>query len=513
MVQWLKSVNIKNKLKKRAFWGKMLGIFFVVMLLCTFVSRAADSVIMPKAQLFKPAPGNLNYKMKGTGSVVASEGELVTVPDSLRVKEITKPGTNVEAGDVLAVTDTDELSRVIEEQNAKLAQLKLQLEGERVNATPDAVTPQTFSAGKSLALEQKHYNEAADKLAAAEAAEKNEAAERQRKAEEDKKAAYDIFLEQGGESNPEAKSIYDQTVSGIEQELERAAAEKKAQIDALEESRNAAADALEQAQTAYEVAAKEDENAKANRQKAQQGSDITQQGLEIDIQQQQKVVDRLNAIMDAGGIIKSPVKGTVTENSLTEGMVTSGQEYIRIGTGGYEFLASVDKENAQRLKVGDTMEVEFAGLREKKKLKIADIRAEMGKGGEGGTGDGTESSPGTSQNQGEVMYITAKLEGNEYTDGMTGDYAVNKDSDIRYDWILPIEAVREDQKGVFCLVARKKSTILGEEYVAERLNLTKKAKDVGQMAVEGAFTGETKIIKGSNKEINEGDRFRVEEED
>lgn len=74
-------------------------------------------------------------------------------------------------------------------------------------------------------------------------------------------------------------------------------------------------------------------------------------------------------------------------------------------------------------------------------------------------------------------------------------------------------AVREDQKGVYCLVARKKSTILGEEYVAERLNLTKKAKDVEQMAVEGAFTNETKIIKGSNKEINEGDRFRVEEED
>ena len=137
----------------------------------------------------------------------------------------------------------------------------------------------------------------------------------------------------------------------------------------------------------------------------------------------------------------------------------------------------------------------------------------MGKQGEGGNGDGTEGSPGTSSNQGEVMYITAKLEGDEYADGMTGDYAVNKDSDIRYDWILPMEAVREDQKGVYCLVARKKSTILGEEYVAERLNLTKKAKDVEQMAVEGAFTNETKIIKGSNKEIDEGDRFRVEEED
>lgn len=500
-------------LKKRTFWGKLLGIFFMVMLLCTFVSRAADSLIMPKATLEKPSAGTLHYKMKGTGSVKASEGELVTVPDSLRVKEITKTGTNVEAGNALAVIDTGELEKVLEEKHAQLDKLRLELEREKVNATPDATTPQTFSAGKSLAMAQEHYNEASDKLAAAVAAEKTEAAERQKKAEEEKKAAYDALQQQGGEENVEAKSAYDQTVSGIEQELERAAAEKQAQIEALEQSRDAAEDALEQAQAAYEVAAKEDENAKINGQKAQQGSDITQQSLEIDIEQQQKVVDRLQEIMDDGGIIKSPVKGTVTENSMAEGQVTSGQEYVRIGTGGYEFQASVDKENSRLLKVGDTMEVEFSGLKEKKKLKIAAIRSESGKSGDGKASDGTDGGGGTAANEGNIMYITAKLEGEEYADGMEGNYHIDKESDIRYDWIVPISAIREDQKGVYCLIARKKNTILGEEYVAERLNLTKKAKDVDQMAVDGAFTNETELITGSSKEISEGDRFRVEEKE
>lgn len=510
MVQWLKSVNIKRKLKKRVFWGQLLGIFFVVMLFCTFVSRAADSVIMPKVTLEKPSSGTLHYRMKGTGSVKASEGDLVTVPDSLRVKEITKPGTNVEAGDGLAVIDTEELAKVLEEKHAQLDKLRLELEREKVNAAPDASTPQTFSAGKSLSMAQEHYNEAADKLAAAVAAEKTDAAEREKRAEEEKKAAYDTLQQQGGEENVEAKNVYDQIVSGIEQELERTAAEKQAQIDTLEQSRDAAEDALEQAQAAYELAAKEDENAKINRQKAEQGSDITQQSLEIDIEQQEKVAGRLQEIMDAGGIIKSPVKGTVTENSLAEGQVTSGQEYVRIGTGGYEFQASVDKENARLLKVGDTLEVEFTGLREKKKLKIAAIRSDSGKTGDGQALDGTDGGAGTSPNQGDIMYITAKLEGEVYADGMEGNYNIDKESDIRYDWVVPITAIREDQKGVYCLIARKKNTILGEEYAAERLNLTKKAKDAEQMAVEGAFTNDTELITGSSKEISEGDRFRVE---
>lgn len=513
MIQW------REKIQKKTFWGQILAIFFGIMILCTFISKAADSVIVPKVQTESPVSGSLKYKFQGTGSIKASEGELVTVPQSLRVKEITKPGTNVEAGDALAVMDTDELVRVLEEENAKLEQLRLQLEREQLNAAPDAVTPQTLSAGKNLEQAQKQYHEAAAKLDEAVDEEKNDAVLRQQKAEEKKQEAYDTFLNEGGESNEEAKSVYDQTVSAIEQELVQDSAEKQAQIDALVQNRDAMQDAYEQAKAAYEMAQIEDENAKTNQKKAEHGSDITQQGLQIDIEQQQKVTDRLKEIIDSQGILKSPVKGTVTVNTLSEGMVTSGQEYIRIGTGGYQFQAPTDKENASKLKTGDYIEIEFAGKKGVERLKITDIRSETDKsgalGGSGSTEGRNEASGNekTSGDQNPIMYIVAELEGDDYADGMEGNYVIKKESDIRYDWILPIGAIREDQNGTYCLITRKKNTILGEEDVTERLDLVKKAKDANQIAVEGAFTNDTKVIIESSKEINEGDRVRIEDEE
>ena len=170
----------------------------------------------------------------------------------------------------------------------------------------------------------------------------------------------------------------------------------------------------------------------------------------------------------------------------------------------------MDKEDALKLKEGDTILAEFTGMKGQKKLKIQSIRTEENRSGDesgaaGGTGDGTK------QNQDDIRYITAKIEGDEYSDGMEGAYVIEKESDIRYDWILPVEAVREDSKGAYCLAVRKTNTILGEEYVTERISLVKKAKDLNRVAVEGALTDKTKIIKESSKEIEEGDRVRIDQ--
>lgn len=510
MTQRTRRKNVKEKIKTKAFWGKLLAIFFAVMVLCTIVSRAADSVIVPKVRLEKPSSGNLKYKIKGKGSIKASKGDLVTVPANLRVKEVTKPGTNIKPGDPLVLIDTEELSRELDQQKDKLEQLRLQFEKEQISQTPDARTPQTYLAEKNLEMARNNYQEASARLDEAVNTENQEAAERQRKADEQKQTAYDTFLMQGGEENVEAKAAYDQTISSIDQELERAASEKQTQIESLKQSVDAMQDALDQAQAAYEIAQTEDENTNANEQKAKQSSDLTLEGLKIDIGQQEKVIKRLQDIMDAKGVIKSTVKGTITQNSMSEGMVTSGQEYIRIGTGSYEFLAPVDKEDALRLKEGDTILAEFTGMKGQKKLKIQSIRTEENRSGDesgaaGGTGDGTK------QNQDDIRYITAKIEGDEYSDGMEGAYVIEKESDIRYDWILPVEAVREDSKGAYCLAVRKTNTILGEEYVTERISLVKKAKDLNRVAVEGALTDKTKVIKESSKEIEEGGRVRIDQ--
>ncbi len=517
MKRWTGHLNITEKKDKKAFWGKMLTAFFILMVICTIISRAADSVIVPKANVDKPSSGTLKYTMEGTGSIKASEGTLVTVPGNLRVKAITPAGTNIEEGGELAVIDMNELALELDKQNAELEKLRLQLQNEQINGTPDAVTPQTFSAGKALEQADISYNEAAAKLEQAIQLEKQESAERAVRAEKKKKQAYDTYMNEGGAGSSEAKARYDQELNRIDEEMTQEEAGAKAQIENLRDKKEGLEDALEQARVSYDVAAAEDANAEKNSQKAKESSAKIQEGLAIDVEQQQKIVDKLNEIMNMQGIIKSPVKGSITQNGLSEGLVTTGQEYIRIGTGGYRFEAAVDKDDAEKLKTGDVMQVEFPDKKEAVKLKISNIQLQGPDGsvnspdsGQQGGGDAGQGSSGDVKSQGKMAQIIAEMEGNDYVEGIQGKYKIQKDSDIRYNWIVPVEAIRQDQKGMYCLAVRKKNTILGEEYVAERINLTQKAKDFSKIAVEGALTEESRLIVGSSRQIDEGDRFRIE---
>jgi len=63
------------------------------------------------------------------------------------------------------------------------------------------------------------------------------------------------------------------------------------------------------------------------------------------------------------------------------------------------------------------------------------------------------------------------------------------------------------------LIVSQKEGILGNELQATRLDVTVIDKDTSTAAVEGAITYEDQIIIGSNKDITQGDRIRVQEDE
>ena len=75
MVQWIRHINIKDKMKKKTFWGKLLAAFFVLMALSTVVSRAADSVIVPRVRLERAS----------SGSVTSFPSEAMMLPEPLKL--------------------------------------------------------------------------------------------------------------------------------------------------------------------------------------------------------------------------------------------------------------------------------------------------------------------------------------------------------------------------------------------------------------------------------------------
>lgn len=74
--------------------------------------------------------------------------------------------------------------------------------------------------------------------------------------------------------------------------------------------------------------------------------------------------------------------------------------------------------------------------------------------------------------------------------------------------MIPLSALRKDMKGYYCLVARPVSTILGEEFRAERVNVEVLFRGREEAAVDGPVFDTDKVITGENKAIGEGSRVR-----
>ena len=101
----------------------------------------------------------------------------------------------------------------------------------------------------------------------------------------------------------------------------------------------------------------------------------------------------------------------------------------------------------------------------------------------------------------------ADLEDLELPLGTATTYTCTKQSDI-FSKVIPIQGLRKDMKGYYCLVARTRSTILGEEFQADRVDVQLVYQGSTEAAVEGALFEGDEVIIGENQTIREGSRVR-----
>ena len=109
------------------------------------------------------------------------------------------------------------------------------------------------------------------------------------------------------------------------------------------------------------------------------------------------------------------------------------------------------------------------------------------------------------------IQVTARMQEGEGRLGDLVSFAVNMESGA-YPCVIPMEALREDNKGYYCLAAEPEKTILGEELKAVRIQVEVLEKSSSAAAVSGLVTKDMKLITESGKPVSEGDRVRVVEE-
>lgn len=93
----------------------------------------------------------------------------------------------------------------------------------------------------------------------------------------------------------------------------------------------------------------------------------------------------------------------------------------------------------------------------------------------------------------------------------TGEAVIQKESQA-YQTCIPLSALNEEQGRYFVYVAEEEESVMGKEMVVRKVNVTVIEKNESYAALtEGALTSDQKIIVNSNKEIQEGSRVRIQE--
>ena len=251
-------------------------------------------------------------------------------------------------------------------------------------------------------------------------------------------------------------------------------------------------ESLYQAMEKVENARVSDAGTAAGEAAAREMSVLKQESMKLDMEEIQKKQRKIEEFIDSKGQIKAPVDGVVVDTGLQAGDRIQDGRQLRLAVGGLEMKAQIDRETAGAglLKKDSMMQVKLAGQSKNVETEVEDLNhlAEDGK-----------------------IQVTAGMPEGQGRLGDLVSFTANIESGI-YPCVIPIEALREDNEGYYCLAAEPEKTILGEELKAVRIQVDVLEKSSSAAAVSGPVTKEMKLITESGKPVSEGDRVRVVEE-
>lgn len=250
---------------------------------------------------------------------------------------------------------------------------------------------------------------------------------------------------------------------------------------------------IEDAKKDLVKAESEEENLALNKEQDLQKESIEKELMQLDIEAKKREIARLQKATEEGGQLKAPSAGIIGEVKVKKGDTTTQGDllvFVR-DTSEYILEAHLSKEEAEYIQIGDQVQVTLEG--EKTPLENTVV-------------ENIVPVQGDTDSKKKVSISVPKGE-----PGMSATLKVTKESD-KYRYILPIEALKEDNGSQYILVAKQQTTTLGEQIIAERVEVMVRDKNQSSVAVEGPLGVEDRVIIRSNKPILAGDRVRLVEQ-
>lgn len=537
----------KDKIKNVAI------IFLIIMLLLTFFSNTIMNYSLVEVSTQMVSDGKITSKVRGSGTVEASETYAVTISESRKIATVeVKTGDTVQTGDTLFTLE-DAKSSELQEAEKSLTSLKKDYETAALQSGLTISELEAIEQGTTTSLKDKmnqlsSLQAAVDNAEAAVTAAQTKVNDLEAKKTEAESATVDTSAEQkalddatAAQTSAENKvelltidvesnkfySYTDEQIAALKGDDKKAYKKFVALKDDLTKAKKDLENcktAVTQATAALEskkeggdssntsqvnsinnqltlanqeltAAQKAQEDAEAALKEISEGqvTEVTLASQYSDILEQQKVVDDLqDKSIDA--VITSPISGTITEIAYTAGQTVAADEAIaQIQPENKAFTLSftATANQAKKLKVGDKAEILNNWYGANISAQVSSIRRD----------------PQDKQNCTIVCTMSGDVSsGDSYTLSV-GEQSAN------YDYIVPTSAIREDSNGKFILTIRAKSTPLGNRYYAQRVDVEVITSDDSQSAVSGALDSYgVYVITTTTKPVEAGQQVRLANE-
>ncbi len=212
-----------------------------------------------------------------------------------------------------------------------------------------------------------------------------------------------------------------------------------------------------------------------------------------DIAEKKAEIERLKE-SSMGTAITAPVAGTITSLAYVAGETTKPEEaaaVIQVEGKGYTLKISVTNEQAKKVQVGDTAELQNAWYYDDVQAILSAIKPDP-------------------DNPGQKKLLEFEVTGSSIQEGQALNISVGQRSS-EYELVVPNSAVREDNNGKFILIVESKSGPLSNRYIATRVDVEVLASDDNNTAISAGLYGYEYVITTSTKPVEAGKQVRLNE--
>lgn len=289
------------------------------------------------------------------------------------------------------------------------------------------------------------------------------------------------------ESSEDAKDALNRLAQAEKNINEISSANKQTSAAYQNQIANAEA-ALKNAQAVYELLKTEQTELAANI-----NAELDLSKTSKDIAEKKEEIAKLREKSE-GSAITAPVAGMVTNLAYVAGETTKPEEaaaVIQPDGKGFTLTISVTNEQAKKVQVGDTAELQNAWYYDDVQAILSAIKPDP-------------------DNPGQKKLLVFDVTGSSIQSGQALNISVGQRS-AEYEFVVPNSAVREDNNGKFILIVESKSSPLGNRYIATRVDVEVLASDDNNTAISAGLYGYEYVITTSTKPVEAGKQVRLNE--